>query len=90
VRAVDRNWAWVTAMDAPSMAWAASDLTCHAKRVDDAAAFAARMHELVDAAGDADLAAHAEAAHWALWRLSEGMSRVAARLGEEAEELSRE
>lgn len=90
MRAVNRNWQWVAAMQAPSMAWAASDLHHHAARVDDAAQFIAGIHALVEAAGDADLTAEAAAAHDALWRLSNGMAAVARRLEDEGEVLGRE
>lgn len=80
-----RGAAWATAMDAPSVAWAAADLFSLVRRVDDAAGFIARMHGLLDRAGDADLARHAATAHNALWALTEGMAAVAHQLEDEGE-----
>lgn len=86
---MNRTQAWMTAMDAPSVEWAANDLASIVRDVDAVCTRLGKVYDLIARAGDDGLLAYADQAHNAAWRLVDGLDAVATDLARAARGVDR-
>lgn len=86
---MDRTQAWLSAMDAPSVEWAANDLASIVRDVVVTGMQLGRVYDLIARAGDDGLLAYADQAHSAAWRLVDGLDAVATDLARAARGFDR-
>ncbi len=87
MNAVHSTQAWVAAMGAPSLEWAANDLTEIVREIDETCTRLGKVYDLIARAGDDGLLAYADVAHNAAWRLVDGLDAVAGDLTRAAREV---